>query len=73
MANNSSENRRPSMIIRYNSVHDIYNEVLKDLGRYAHLVPKSYIYEQIHERTGLSSKTISRALNHFTKQNVSFV
>jgi len=64
MTKTSNENMRRSTAVRYRSVHDIYNKVIKDLGEYAFLVPKSYIYGRIKEETGLSARTILRALNH---------
>jgi len=64
MARTSSENRRESTIVRDNSVHEVYDSVIVDLGEYAYLVPKSYIYERIRERTGLCHKTIAFILNH---------
>lgn len=60
MARASSENRRKSTIVRYNNVHDEYDNVIKELGKYAALVPKSYIYERISEKTGLCCKSIAR-------------
>lgn len=64
MARVSSENRRDSTIIRDNTVHEAYYEVCRSLGAYAFLVPKSYIYDKIHERCGLCTKTIAYILNH---------
>jgi len=64
MARTLSENMRQSTAVRYRSVHNIYNMVIKDLGEYAYLVPKSYIYGKIREETGLSFRTIARALNN---------
>jgi len=55
---------RVSTIARYRYVQRVYDKVIKDLGTYAHLVPKAYIYECIREETGLSIRTIGRALNH---------
>lgn len=45
-------------------MHNIYSDVIKDLGEYAYLVPKSYIYDKVQERTGLCVKTIAYILNH---------
>jgi len=59
--------RRISTIVRQSTVHDVYNDVIKELGEYAYLVPKSFIYGRISERTGLCAKTIAYVLNH-TKQ-----
>jgi len=70
MARTSSENRRPSTIIRDNSVHEVYDSVIADLGEYAYLVPKSYIYDKIHERTELCHKTIAYVLNRTRKTNL---
>jgi len=60
----ASENKRESTIVRHNIVHNIYNNVLQELGDDAHLVPKSYIYDIICKRTGLCSKTVAFILNH---------
>lgn len=68
MAKISDEKLRNSTIIRYNNVHDEYNNVVEELGKYATLVPKSYIYEKVSERTGLSCKTVARALSHSIKK-----
>jgi len=59
-----NENRRESTLIRYRYVHKIYDEVIAELGKFACLVPKSYIYERIKGYTGLSVRTIARALSH---------
>jgi len=53
-----------STIIRDNSVHEIYQEVCKELGEYAFLVPKSYLYNKVREKTGLCAKTIAYIINH---------
>lgn len=67
------DERRPSTIIRDNHVHVIYHQILNELGDLGHIVSKSYIYEKIHERTGLCTKTISHILNHteYTPENTS--
>jgi len=64
MARTSSKNMRESTVVRYDSVREVYNKVIKDLGEYACLVPKAYIYGRIREATGLSVRTITRALNN---------
>lgn len=56
--------RRPSTVFRDNGVHEVYQELEEELGDLIHVVSKSYIYERIHERTGLCSKTIAFVLNH---------
>lgn len=56
--------RRRSTIIRHNGVHYVYKEIVAGLGEFAHMVPKSYIYDKIRERTGLCEKTIAYILNH---------
>ena len=55
---------RDSSIIRYNEVHDMYDKIIKDLGDMSAYVSKGYIYDKIKERTGLSTRHISRILNH---------
>jgi len=55
---------RPSTIARYKLVHSVYAEVVGELGDFAALVPKSYLYDRINARTGLCYKTIAHVLNH---------
>lgn len=59
-----ADQRRKSTILRHDLVHAAHCEVNAELGDFAHLVPKSYIYDRIHERTGLCTKTIAYILNH---------
>lgn len=59
---------RDSSIIRYNEVHDMYDKIIKDLGDISAYVSKNYIYDKIRERTGLSTRHISRILNHTKKK-----
>lgn len=61
------DKRRPSTIVRADHVHDVYREVMDELGGIGHAVAKSYIYERIRERTGLCAKTIAYILNHTEK------
>lgn len=60
----SGKKRRPSTQIRDNCVHEIYRQITSDMGSLKNVVSKSYIYEQIHQRTGLCVKTIAYILNH---------
>ena len=53
----SGKNRRPSTVFRDNKVHEAYEEICKELGKYSRLV-----------RTGLSTKTIAYILNHTEKE-----
>lgn len=64
MARNFGENRKRSTIIRDNAVHEVYEGVCKELGDYAYLVPKSFIYNKVREETGLCTKTIAYIINH---------
>lgn len=61
---------RDSSIIRYNEVHDMYDKIIKDLGDMSAYVSKGYIYDKIKERTGLSTRHISRILNHNKKERI---
>lgn len=64
---------RDSSIIRYNEVHDMYDKIIKDLGDMSAYVSKGYIYDKIKERTGLSTRHISRILNHTKKRDLRFI
>lgn len=64
----SDENRRESTIKRDNYVLDVYREVRNELGELACAVSKSYIYEKIHERAGLCTKTIAFIINHVDRR-----
>ena len=50
--------------MRDSQVHQLYNEIIHNLGDLASVVSKSYIYQKIQERTRLSIRTISFILNH---------
>lgn len=58
---------RDSSIIRYNEVHDMYDKIIKDLGDMSAYVSKGYIY------TGLSTRHISRILNHTKRKDLRFI
>lgn len=64
---------RDSSIIRYNEIHDMHDKIIKDLGDVSAYVSKGYIYDKIKERTGLSTRHISRILNHTKKKDLRFV
>lgn len=66
----SGENRRPSTVLRDNSVHQAYHELCKEAGKLSPFVAKSYIYDQIRQRTGLCTKTIAFILNHTRWQEI---
>lgn len=53
---------RDSSIIRYNEVGDM-----------SAYVSKGYIYDKIKERTGLSTRHISRILNHTRRKDLRFI
>jgi len=63
----NSENRRKSTIIRHNLVHEVYDSIIKELGPLANVVSRGFIYKQIHERTGLNTKSIAYIINHTQK------
>lgn len=56
--------RRDDTILRDNSVHRAYDEVMRNLGEHRYYVSKFYIYEEIRKRVRLSHKTIAYVLNH---------
>lgn len=65
MATNYSNNHHyESTNKRYEAVRKIYDDILNELGKFAQLVPRNYIYSLLQEKTGLSTRTLSRILNH---------
>ena len=64
---------RDSSIIRYNEIHDMYDKIIEELGDISAYVSKSYIYDKIKERTGLSVRHISRILNHTKRRDLRFI
>lgn len=70
MARIRGKERRPSTIIRDNMVHDVYDKVCGEMGKYAHYVAKQYIYEKIRNETGLCLKTIAYILNHKDREDI---
>lgn len=64
---------RDSSIIRYNEVHDMYDKIIKDLGDMSAYVSKGYIYDKIKDKTGFSTRHISRILNHTKKRDLRFI
>lgn len=56
--------RHRSTIVRDNQVYGIYLELRRQYGdNVFNNLARSFIYEEISRRTGLSPKTISRKLN----------
>lgn len=64
---------RDSSIIRYNEVRDMYDKIIKDLGDMSAYVSKGYIYDKIKDKTGFSTRHISRILNHTKKRDLRFI
>ena len=64
---------RDSSIIRYNEIHDMYDKIIKDLGDVSAYVSKGDIYDKIKDKTGLSTRHISRILNHTKKRDLRFI
>lgn len=64
---------RHSSIVKYNEVHDMYDEIIKELGDMSAYVSKNYIYDKIKEKTGFSTRHISRILNHTKRKDLRFV
>lgn len=54
----SGENRRPSTVVRDNSVHQAYHELCKEAGKLSPFVAKSYIYDHILGASGQSGSFI---------------
>lgn len=64
---------RDSSIIKYNEIHDMYDEIIKDLGEMSAYVSKNYIYDKIKDKIGFSTRYISRILNHTKKRDLRFI
>lgn len=69
----SERGMRDSSVIRYNEVHDMYDKIIKDLGDISAYVSNGYIYDKIREKTGLSTRHISRILNHTKRKDLRFI
>lgn len=51
----------------------MYDKIIKDLGDISAYVSKGYIYDKIREKTGLSTRHISRILNYTKKKDLRFI
>lgn len=51
----------------------MYDEIIKDLGEMSAYVSKNYIYDKIKDKTGFSTRYISRILNHTKKKDLRFI
>lgn len=51
----------------------MYDEIIKDLGEMLAYVSKNYIYDKIKDKTGFSTRHISRILNHTKKRDLRFI
>ena len=51
----------------------MYDKIIKDLGDMSAYVSKGYIYDKIKERAGLSTRHISRILNHTKRKDLRFI
>lgn len=60
---NVNFSKRESTIIRNRRVGELYQSILSGLGELASFVSKSYIYDKIKEKAGLSTRTIQYILN----------
>lgn len=66
----TKSSRRDSTSLRDNMIHDMYRDIINELGELGSAVSKSYIYEKIQAKTHLSIRTISYILNHTNKVKV---
>ena len=60
---NLNFSKRESTIIRNRQVGELYKSIISGLGELASFVSKSYIYDKIKDKTGLSVRTIQYILN----------
>lgn len=59
-----SRQRQMGTIMRDDMLHDVYEEVLRELGHWASAVSRMEIYREVSRRTGVHWKTVQYALNH---------
>ncbi len=67
MERRKMKERRDSTIPRHNQVHQLYDEVIKELGEFAYIVPRGEIYKRIRAKQGqsaMSGRWIAYILNH---------
>ena len=64
--------RRFGTVLRDNAVHEMYEQMLKELGDKAGYISRGYVYRKIGEKTHLSTRTISYILNHTRKRDAEF-
>lgn len=61
-------------IINFFGFNDaIVDGIGENLGDVSAYVSKGYIYDKIKERTGLSTRHISRILNHTKRKDLRFI
>ena len=63
----------PLLFDRSNKPKPVVDKIIKDLGDMSAYVSKGYIYDKIKERTGLSTRHISRILNHTKRKDLRFI
>lgn len=68
MRNFDKKYLRRSTILTNEHIWEVYDEILLKLGEYKNLVPKSYIYQAISDRTGYCVKKIADTINHYRRQ-----
>lgn len=61
---NNCRARQLGTILRDNRVHDAYEKVLEELGRWATSVSRVEIYKEVSARTGVHWKVVQNTLNH---------
>lgn len=62
--------RQLGTILRDNRVHDAYEKLLEELGRWATSVSRVEIYREVGRRTNVYWKTVQNTLNHTRKEDI---
>lgn len=62
--------RQMGTVMRDNLVHDEYEKVLAELGRWASAVARVELYKEVANRTYVGWKTVQHTLNHTRKEEV---
>lgn len=60
-------NRQQGTVLRDNLIHECYEELMRELGKWSTSVSRTDIYLEVSARTGAHWKTVQRTLNHTKK------
>lgn len=62
--------RQMGTVMRDNRVHDEYEKLLAELGKWASSVSRTDLYKEVGSRAHVGWKTVQNTLNHTRKEEV---